>query len=189
MFTARTRLSLIKALLTRRSPVYVQYALTKRCNFQCGMCHSTDSREKENELTLPEIGVLASTLARLGAGVVVLTGGEPFLRSDLPEVIRLFTRLGLTVRLQTNGVLATEDRIRACMAAGLKEVTVSLESLAPEKQDAITGRKGSWREIMEALGRFSSLLPRRGAMLGLNTVVSKKNIDEIPDIIEFATHI
>jgi MoaA/NifB/PqqE/SkfB family radical SAM enzyme len=187
MFTLRTKLSLIKALMTRRSPIYVQYALTKQCNLKCGMCHSTISRRKESELALPEIDRLAGILGRLGTGVVVITGGEPFMRSDLPEVIRLFTRRGMTVRLQTNGVLASEDRIRACMDAGLREVTVSLDSLVPEKQDAINGRPGAWKEIMAAISRFSTLLPRRNAMLGINTVVSKMNIDEIPGIIEFAT--
>lgn len=189
MFTARTKLSILKALLTRRSPIYVQFALTKHCNFRCGMCSSTQSREKERELSVPEIDRLAGVLYRLGTGVLVITGGEPFMRRDLPDVIRCFTKRGLTVRLQTNGVLAAEDRIRECMAAGLKEVTISLESLTPGIQDTVNNRAGSWKEIMASIGRFSNILPRKGVILGLNTMVSRLNIDEIPRIIEFATRI
>ncbi len=189
MFTKRTSLALIKAVFTKKNPIYVQYAITKRCNLACRMCGSSESRKEEKELSLPEIEKLAGILARLNTGIVVLTGGEPFLRDDLPQIIRTFSKRGFTVRLQTNGILASAEKIQSAYKAGMREVTVSLNSLEPEKQDLITGQKGSWYKIIESIARFSQNLPLKRSILGINTVVSKQNLKEIPDIIRFVTKI
>lgn len=189
MFTGRTKLSLAKAVLTKRTPVYVQYAVTNRCNFRCKMCDSSISRKEERELNLAEIEKIAGVLDKMNAGVILLTGGEPFIRDDIAEIIGIFSRKGFTVRLQTNGLLATEDKIRSAYRAGMREVTVSLDSLDSEKNDYITGQAGSWHKIIEAISRFSRILPYKGSMLGINIVVCKKNLEEIPDIIKFVSKI
>lgn len=189
MFTKRTKKALIKGIITKKTPIYVQYAVTKRCNLRCQMCGSSISRKEERELSLPEIQKLADTLDRLNIGIILLTGGEPFLRPDLPEIISIFSQKGFTVRLQTNGILATEDRIRSACQVGMNEITISLESLDPEKQDAITGQPGSWHKIIESIARFSQLLPNKDTLLGVNTVVSRQNLRELPDIIKFVTEI
>jgi MoaA/NifB/PqqE/SkfB family radical SAM enzyme len=153
------------------------------------MCASSISRKGEKELSLSEIEKLAKVLDKLKAGIILLTGGEVFIRPDLPEIIRIFSRQGFTVRLQTNGILATDEKIKLAYQAGMEEITISLDSLFPEKQDALTGQEGSWHKIIEAILRFSKILPRRGALLGINTVVSRENLEEIPDIIKFVTEI
>jgi MoaA/NifB/PqqE/SkfB family radical SAM enzyme len=189
MFTARTKKALIRGVLTKKSPIYVQFAVTKLCNLKCRMCGSSTSRKDEAELSLPQIEILAGTLDKLNAGVVLLTGGEVFLRPDIAEVVRIFSRKGFTVRLQTNGILADEEKIKAVCAAGAKEITISLNSLIPEKQDAITGQEGSWQKIVASIVRFSRILPTRGALLGINTVVTPGNLEEVPQLIRFATAI
>ena len=189
MFTKRTKKALIKGILTKRSPIYVQYAVTKNCNLRCNMCASSLSRKEEDELTLPEIEKLADVLDKLNIGIILLTGGEPFIRNDISEIIRIFARKGFTVRLQTNGILATEEKIKEAYRAGMEEVTISLDTLDADKQDAITGQKGSWHKIIQSIARFSQILPQKGTLLGINTVVSKKNIGEIRDIIRFVTEI
>ncbi len=189
MFTTRTKKALLKGILTKRSPIYVQYAVTKNCNFSCGMCGSSSSRKEEKELALDEIKLLADVLDKLKVGVVLLTGGEPFLRPDISEIIGIFYKKGFTIRLQTNGILAGEDKIKSAYQAGMKEVTISLQSLEPEKQDAIVGQKNSWHKIIESIARFSQILPSHGTLLGINTVVCRQNLREIPDIIKFVTRI
>lgn len=185
----KTKLTMLKGVITKKSPIYVQFALSKYCNLRCSMCQAVEARKNERELNLDEIKKLASVLNRLGAGIIVLTGGEPLLRKDLPEIVKIFTEKGLEVRLQTNGLLATEEKIKAFLDAGLKEVTLSLDTLDPEKQDRINNQAGSWDKTIKALALFSDLLPKRGNMTGVNTVVSKLNIDEIPRIVKFVTAI
>lgn len=189
MFTTKTKIALIKGIITKKTPIYVQYAVTKNCNLKCGMCGSSLSRQQEKELSLPEISKIAGVLEKLKIGIILLSGGEPFIRNDLAEIIRIFSQKGLTVRLQTNGILADEKKIRAAYQAGMKEVTLSLNSLEPEKDDTITGQNNSWHRIIEAIARFSQILPSKNNILGINTVVCRNNLKEIPQIIKFVTKI
>jgi len=189
MFTAKTKLAIAKGILTKKSPIYVQYAVTGECNLSCRMCRSNESRRNQKNLTLPEIEKLADTLSRLRVGIIVLTGGEPFLRDDLPEIIDIFTRKGFTLRLQTNGILAGEKQIKEAVRAGLREVTLSLDFLSADRQEQVQGKNDSWQQRIEAIVRFSNLLPKEGTVLGINSVVSRYNIDELASLITFASRI
>lgn len=185
----RTKLAFIKGILTKRSPIYVQFAVSKYCNLKCSMCRAVESRKEERELSLEEIKRLAGMLEKLGVGIVILTGGEPLLRRDLAQVVEAFTCRGIEARLQTNGLLATEENITSLLNAGLQEVTLSLDTLDADKQDRINNQQGSWDKTIRALALFSRLLPKRGNMTGVNTVVSRINIGELPQIVEFVTKI
>ena len=189
MFTKRTKAALLKGILGKNSPIYVQYAVTKKCNLDCGMCGSNTSRKEEEDLNLHEIEKLAVTLDKLNIGIILLTGGEPFIRDDISEIISIFSKKGFTVRLQTNGILASEDKIKSAYQAGMREITISLNSLDPQIHDAISGRKGSWNDVINAIARFSQVLPLKDSMLGMNIVVSRQNIWELPNLIKFATRI
>ncbi|OGX15642.1 MAG: hypothetical protein A2166_02610 [Omnitrophica WOR_2 bacterium RBG_13_41_10] len=186
---ARTKLLMLKGALTKKVPIYVQFAVSNRCNLRCSMCSALDSRKAEQELGLPEIERLAGILKELDVAILILTGGEPLLRNDLAEIIRLFARRGLEVRLQTNGILINESKVKELTDAGLKEVTISFDSFDAKKYDEITSVNGSWDKIIQGIALFSQYLPKKGNISGINTVVSKKNIEEVPKLIEFATRI
>lgn len=177
--------AIAKGALGLQSPVYVQWAVTKRCNLNCRMCNSNRSRRGERELGLDDVTRLADVLAQMGIGVFILTGGEPFVRSDLVDVCRTFVERGIVPRLQTNGILADEDRLRQLVDLGLGELTLSLDSLNEELQDDINGRPGTWRQTIEALARVSRILPRVANLSGVNVVVSKRNVHEVPQVVRF----
>jgi AdoMet-dependent heme synthase len=183
----KTKLVMLKGLITKRTPVYVQFAVSKYCNLTCRKCQAAISRKNERELDLKEIDRLAGILEKLSVGIVVLSGGEPLLREDIADVVRIFTGKGFTVRMQTNGQLATEEKVKELIRAGLREVTLSLDTLESEKQDWINNCAGSWEKTIQAIAIFSKLLPVKGNVIGVNTVVSKLNIEEIPSIVEFIT--
>jgi MoaA/NifB/PqqE/SkfB family radical SAM enzyme len=185
----RRNLLFLKAVLTRKVPLYVQYAVTKRCNLSCRMCQTTAARSRESELGLGEIDRLAEVVSRIGAGFVILTGGEPMLRKDLAEVVGIFARRGLSVRLQTNAVLSDPGRLRELMAAGLEEVTISLHSLRPEVNDRITGVEGSWEKIIRGLANWIAVLPEWGSLSGINVTVSRHNLEELPALVSFISGI
>ena len=63
MLNKKSRNSIIRGVFTRKSPIYVQYALSKGCNLMCKMCGAVEARIHEKELTLDEIKVLADTCA------------------------------------------------------------------------------------------------------------------------------
>ncbi len=183
------KVRLVKSVITKNRPLYVQFAVSKNCDLKCRMCHVVESRKHERELSLDEIKRLAETLASLDIGVLVLTGGEPLLRKDLPQIIEAFISRGINVRLQTNATLATDRRVEALVAAGLKEVTISLDTLDAAKQDDINNSEGSWMRIIRGISVFSRHLPLKGNISGINIVVSRLNLKEIPALIRFTTAI
>jgi len=189
MLNRKTLLSIVKGIVTKKTPIYVQFAVTKRCNLGCKMCGIVKTWRRERELDLDEIERVAEVLEKLGTGVVVLTGGEPFLREDLPEIVKIFYKRGLNTRLQTNGTLCTEENVREVIKSGLDDVSVSLDSLDPKVQDSITNVKGSWERTVRSISLFSRLMPKKNSMPVINCVLSKKNIGEIKRMVKFADRI
>src|SRR5260370_30605680 len=81
---------------------------------------------------------MADNLAAIGVCMVLLIGGEPFVRKDLPDIVKAFTERGIHVRMQTNG-LATRKALEECVRNGAHDISISLDSLRPELQDTING--------------------------------------------------
>ena len=181
----RTTTSIIRGVLFR-SPVYVQVAITPGCNLRCRMCQVVNTWRGQPQLTLAEVTRIADNLVSLGVGYVVITGGEPFTRSDLPEVVKIFSTRGFDLRLQTNGTLTTPELADRLVESGLRHISVSLNSLSPEAEDSIAGREGTWGRIMNTLAIFSERLPAKANMIILNSVITPRNIAEIPSLAEFA---
>ncbi len=179
-------LRFLKYLLRDRGFVYIHYGVTHRCHLCCRMCSVWKGGNKGKELSLPEIKSLARGLRSLGAISVALGGGEPFMREDLPEIVRAFRDEGLWVRIVTNGIKPTPEDIRAVIQAGLTSVSISLDSLSSRTQDFIRRSKDTLPKIMRSLNLFRELLPRKARRLLLNTVVSRLNLKELPEIARFA---
>ncbi|RME02161.1 MAG: radical SAM protein, partial [Deltaproteobacteria bacterium] len=161
-----------------------------RCNLMCKQCNIVESNATVKEASIEEVERIADNLAAVGAGVVLLTGGEPFLRKDLPEIVRIFLARGMNVRLQTAGMrVATPERLRACVDAGARDINVSLDSLDPVKQEFINSVPGSWHTAIETIAEISRIFPKRDSICSFGCVISRLNYREIPAILEFATRI
>lgn len=179
--------SLAKTYLNSKifdKPFYVLYFVTRRCNIKCPMCSIFTHGDKKQELTLPEIKELAKNLKEIGAGMVILTGGEPFLREDLHEIVHIFSSRGILVRGQSNGILVTREKLKACYDGGMGFFTVSLDSADRNKFDTMCGHKGLWDSAVNAI-RMSVEMQPHGYSTLANTVISSRNIDELPDIARF----
>lgn len=134
-------------------------------------------------LTFEEIAALVDVFADLGVDRIRLTGGEPLLRSDLARLVRALSDSGrLTdVSLTTNGILLA-DQAEELRAAGLDRVTVSLDTLDPERFRALTrfDQLGRVLEGIDAAGR-AGFRP-----LKIDTVLVRGvNEDELGPILEF----
>ena len=180
---------LVKALIKKNVPVYIHYAVTHRCNLKCKMCSVWKNANKNTELKIEDIKKLAKLLRKIGAVNISIGGGEPFLREDLPEIISAFKSNNLRVRVLTNGVASTPEKIHNSIKAGLDDISISLDSLNPELQAKIDGLKNSWFYKMQTFSLFSKFLPKRGNLPIINTVVSSYNYRELPLIAKFANHI
>jgi len=135
-------------------------------------------------LTFEELDRLAGIFLGLGATKVRLTGGEPLLRHDLPTLVRMLAaRPALRdLALTTNGILL-EQHATALKEAGLRRVTVSLDTLQPGRMLAFA-RSNRHRDVLEGITAAGK------AGLGrvkLNSVIIRGfNDDEVPDLLEFA---
>ncbi|MBI3977606.1 MAG: radical SAM protein [Chloroflexi bacterium] len=181
--------NLARGLIFRSNPVYVQLYVTARCNLTCKQCNVIYANAGVREATTAEIDRMAENLRRIGAAIVLLTGGEPFLRQDLPAIVQSFERRGIHVRTQTNG-LATREQLAAAVAAGARDISISLDSLLAGKQDFLNGSyRRSWLRAIEAIALVTQTFPARDTFAAFGTVLSPHNILEIPNIIRFATAI
>lgn len=121
--------------------------------------------------------------------MVLLTGGEPFTRQDLPEIIREFESRGVHVRMQTNG-LASEEQIHKAIEYGGHDISISLDSLKPRVQDEINGGFArSWNRALESVATFSKYLPRDDSFASFGCVLQRDNLADIEGVIRFGTAI
>jgi len=164
----------------------LRISVTDRCNLRCGYCMPEEDYvwlPREQILDFEEISTLADVFMDLGVDKIRLTGGEPLLRRDLPALIRLLAakpRLR-DLAMTTNGVLLGEQA-RAQRAAGLHRVTVSLDTLRPERFTALT-RRANHGQVLEGI---AALAPAGFTGTKLDTVVMRDvNHDELADLIEY----
>ena len=159
---------------------YVRFQVTRRCNYRCRMCGQ--DHDRGDELPAGDIDVVASRLADLGARHVVLTGGEPFLRPDLPEIIAIFKARGFSVRVQTNGgPQVQEDVFGRCVEAGLRDVSVSIDTLDFDLQDGICQARDVGAHALRTLRMARRLLPDSLSLA--NVVASSYNFEELPALV------
>jgi MoaA/NifB/PqqE/SkfB family radical SAM enzyme len=160
------------------APFYIHFYVTERCNLRCKMCNIW--KRKSPEMSIGEMEQCAKVLKDLKAKNIVITGGEPLLRPDLPDIIRLFNDCGFSTRLQTNGTLLTEEKISALAEAGLKNMTISLDTL--DKFDWICGAEDIFQKVEKSLDMAAQYIT---GFIVVNIAVSPLNISELPEIVRF----
>ncbi len=165
----------------------LRLSVTDRCNLRCQYCMPEEEYvwlPRKDLLTFDEIAFLAGRFAALGVEKLRITGGEPLIRRRLPELVRLLAAVpGIRdLALTTNGVLLA-GQAEALRAAGLQRITVSLDTLRPDRFRTLTRRAGleTVREGIAA-ARAAGLFP-----LKLDTVAMRGvNDDELSQLFEFA---
>ncbi len=189
MFSGLSKITLAKAALFQNAPVYVQFYVTARCNLTCEQCNIIYANSDVRECTLDEVKRIADNFARMRVAIVLLTGGEPFARKDLPAIIQAFESRGVHVRMQTNG-FASEEQIARAVEAGGKDISISLDSLQPALQDKINGDfSESWHQALKAMALFSQYLPKKGSFASLGCVLQPQNMGDIEDVVRFGSAI
>lgn len=169
----------------------LRLGLTERCNLRCVYCMPAEGvplTPTRQMLAMEEIARLGRVLAEAGVDKVRLTGGEPLVRKDAVEVTERLGRLGLrSLAMTTNGLLL-EDRLPALRAAGLTDLTVSLDTLRPDRFEAVTRRPGLDR-VLSALDAALRLGYRIDGPRSLKVnVVSLRGVneDEAADFADWA---
>jgi len=119
-----------KGVLSTDHPVQAHIVPIRRCNLACGYCNEYDDVSKP----VPAAEMLARIdhLARLGTTLIVISGGEPLLHSELDDIIVRIRRHGMMAAMITNGYLLTAERIQRLNAAGLEHLQISIDNVNPD---------------------------------------------------------
>lgn len=169
-------------ILARRVPLDTTIELTHRCPMDCRMCYlpARDSgqgtpREIPQELSTDEIKGILDQLAEEGCLMLLLTGGEPFLRKDLMEILDYATANGFMVTLKTTGVLMTPRAARAIKEYNVSEIHISMLGSTARVHDFLTRREGAFERAVGAV----RMLRAAGARVKIKSVITKGHVGEI----------
>ncbi|HSL04797.1 MAG TPA: GTP 3',8-cyclase MoaA, partial [Nitrospiraceae bacterium] len=168
----------------------LRLSVTDRCNLRCKYCMPEQDYvwlPREDVLTLEEMATLTGYFTDLGVDRVRLTGGEPLLRRGLPGLVRLLrqNRRVTDIALTTNGILLA-DYAEELYEAGLHRITISLDTLKPERFQQLT-RRDEYARVLEGI---TSVARAGFTGLKLDTVAIRGfNDDELVDLIEFGKQV
>ena len=188
-------------------PTTINISVTGRCNLRCRHCKGRDgiplkrapfllfstlyegfSRKKiriigKNELSGREwTNVITSLKEWLGTCHLTITGGEPFVRKDMMDIIRFCHKSGMPASVCTNATLLTTRDIAELSSLDTVSVNISLDGSTPSTHDYIRGASGVYRKAMDVLRRFKGAA--RKCRVIVATLLAGYNCNEILDIVD-----
>ncbi len=163
------------------APVVI-WNLTKACNLSCLHCYSSSYAGKfEGELSHDDAIRVVDDLKAANVKHLILSGGEPLLRPDLPDIARHAAQSGMSVTLSTNGVLINESSAKTIVEAGFDYIGISIDG-SRKIHDLFRGATGAFDKSVRAI----KLLRDSGVKTGIRFTVTDFNFDTVPDVISLA---
>ncbi|MFQ5990483.1 MAG: radical SAM protein, partial [Candidatus Methylomirabilales bacterium] len=169
--------------MTTFTPYAISWNLTQRCNQHCAHCYLSafPGASAAGELGTEECFRVMDEIAQVNRDVLlILTGGEPLLRTDIFDLGSYAAEQGFTVVLGTNGFLLKQEHARAMRERGIQGASISLDSTDPARHDAFRRLRGAWRGAVQA----TEVLQAEGLPFSLHMSVTDWNVDEIPTMID-----
>ncbi len=163
-----------------RNHNYLRISLIEKCNLRCTYCMPPDGiilSPKSSLMTADEVFQIAKTFVDHGVDKIRLTGGEPLLRKDFPEIITQLSTLETEVSITTNGILI-EKHIEVLKKCNISKINLSLDTLVASKFNTITLRN-QFNKVIDNL----YLLLNNDFKIKINVVLIKGFNDN--EIIEF----
>ncbi len=170
----------------RHVPLIISWNLTRKCNLKCSHCYiNATSNGLINELNTEESKLLMDQINEVSRPLLILSGGEPLLRQDVFELIRYGSDKGFRMGLGSNGGLIDTKTAKRLKEAGVKTVSISLDSVNSTKHDEFRGVAGSWKKALKAI----EALRNNDVLVQVNTTLTQQNYDEIDEIMALAEQI
>jgi len=169
----------------KRALISFDLEITARCNNNCRHCYinlpAGDKEAKEKELRLEEIGEIGNEAVSLGAVWCLITGGEPLLREDFPDIYLYLKKKGLLISVFTNATLVTEEHIKLFKKYPPRDVEVSVYGINKATYEQVTRTPGSFAAFHQGL----DLLLGSGLNVRLKAMALRSNLYEQPAIARF----
>lgn len=161
----------------------VAWEATRSCNLHCLHCRAdAENYVYDNELKTNEVKNLFESIRRINKSIIIISGGEPLLRTDLDQIINFARELGHSVVLAVgDGSLLADEKIKNLKACGVERISLSLHYPEENQFDTFCGKEGSFRSILNAI----NLLKNYNFDFQINTTVMKSNYKYIGKLYEF----
>lgn len=179
------------------------FEVTHRCNHLCAHCYNIwhpksadleldsvrvdkvdlSTPNPSEELDTPQtLGLLDKVLTEVTCARVTLTGGEPLLRRDLPDIVDFLAARGIRINLITNGSLLTPERIHDLIGRGVGLIQLPLLSTDRQVHDRLSGRTGAFDAVVSALAHIRLAMGRSATVF----VITRQNADQALDVIKLS---
>ena len=160
-------------------PMLVNLEITKLCNAKCDFCDYWQTRHEER------ITDYRPVIRKINPLVTVITGGEPMIRKDLPDIVRQIKECSIFIftSMVTKGDLLTVDKAGELFDAGIDQIAISLD-FPGEQHDVYRGLPGLWNHLSKLLPELGKTFPNKSIVL--NTIIMGDNLDQIVDIANLA---
>ena len=160
----------------------LEIEISLRCNFRCPYCYVPDKSFPDNEFSKKEIYDVILQAKDMGAKKIIILGGEPSIHPHILEIIRFMKQEDLEVEMFTNGSGISKDFALQLFENDVR-VVLKMNTFDKELQDKLTGIKGSYLIIRNALKNLKQAgYPSNDKFLAVSTVICKQNFDEMPDM-------
>ncbi|MAG19811.1 hypothetical protein CL618_00045 [archaeon] len=162
-------------------PLNIALFLTLRCNAKCKMCNLQDILNKDNrEPKLEEIENFVKTVRKRKPSFV-LFGGEPLLRNDFVDIVKIIKKYKLSCGIFTNGLLLDEERIKEIVENKLDYVVFSLQGIG-KVHDEVVSVEGAYEKLIKNLELFCKL--KKKTKVIIHTTITEDNVDNLQEIVE-----
>lgn len=170
----------------RKDLVHLNLQIMYQCNFRCQICDFWKKPyRKMPKLSAAQVEIVSEKLRPLGPLIVSVGGGEPMLHRELPQIIRALSKHHFPVMI-CNGWFMTPERARELFAAGMHEISISVDYASAEKHDAQRGRAGAFERALQALETLQRNRVHASQRVHMISVVMDDNLDEIEPLIQLA---
>ncbi len=154
--------------------------INSQCNLNCKHCYSdSTAAKKDSTLNTKEAFALIDQLADFKVPVLLLSGGEPLLRSDLFKLIKKAKSRNLRVVISTNGTLLTEKMVQELKSLGVSYIGISLDGLEAVN-DKFRGKKGAFNSALAGIRNCQ----KYGQKVGLRFTINQENYREIDELFQ-----
>lgn len=174
-------------------PILGTFVTNYSCNYHCKMCdlplRDEQIRKKGlKELSTLQLKQLLKDFAELGISGIGFTGGEPFLRSDIFELLKYTKDLGMITHLNTNGFFLNEENVKKLLQARVDSINISLDGAKSQTHDAIRMYSGAFNKVIDAVECINVFRKKTNTPIRLKivTVVNENNVDEVPDLVKLS---
>lgn len=168
-------------------PVKVDIFPTQKCNLNCKFCEFPDiePEEYQQELSTEKILNIVDEAAELGAKTFGIIGGEPLVKDGMIKIMERIKKNGMNGSMTTNGTLLDTEKVNKIVDMEWDLLRISIDGLA-STHDRLRGKDGSFNKIKNSLKKFDEMNGK--TTIQINTVLNRKNYEEIPELVEFANN-